>query len=216
MLKLGDWILTYLLTFLLFGYLFATHYLYLLLYHLKHFCMKKSLLASIGLLLLLFMGACKKTTTESINGSGETAATEAAAYDFVISATPLCKVLTLTINDCGDGSYKPWKSTGGCTSGTNVFNGLVIGSGNPLLLTQPATFVNIGATYLIFDNSTTAVRDALSITFKPGYTAAHKPTVSYNATTRKFTITNLGNTSFVTVSKFSFSGPIGPGIAEFC
>lgn len=136
-------------------------------------------------------------------------------YDFIVRASANCSGNVLTINDCGDASYKAWYSTSSC-SGSTIFNGLVSGSGNPLLFSNPATFPNIGATYNIFDNSTTATRDVLSVTFHTGYNASHKPTISYNTSTRTFTISNYGNPTYITVTKFSYTGIIAPGILEFC
>jgi hypothetical protein len=171
----------------------------------------------------VFSFSCSKNSNSDNPGMENTSAKEianatpaaAVFYDFVITTNSGCNGHVLTINDCGDGSYKNWTSTKNCTT-ANQFNGLVAGSGNPLLSSNPATFPYIGATYIMFNNTTTAVRDALFVTFKTGYNASHKPTVSYNPTTRKFTITNAGNPSFVTVSKASFSGLIGPGYVEFC
>ncbi len=181
--------------------------------------MKKSLPAILAIL-FIFSISCNKDSgqTSSDNGNAplkETPQVESIYYDFVITTTAGCKGQVLTINDCGDGSYKTWQSTKNCTGG-NQFNGLVANSGNPLLASNPATFPNIGATYLIFNNATTATRDVLSVTFHTGYNASHKPTVSYNPTTRQFTITNAGNPTYVSVSKFSYTGLIQPGVIEFC
>ncbi len=184
--------------------------------------MKKHFLAILGLLILSFT-ACRKTADQPLANPdarvGQDIAADAAVklfYDFVIKVKPFCAVHTLTINDCGNASYTPWQSTGGCLTPGNFFNGLVIGSGNPQLASTPPTFVNLGATYLIFDNSTSATRDVLSVTFYAGYNQLHKPTISYDATTRKFTISSVGNTAFVSVSKFSYTGVIAPGVTEFC
>jgi hypothetical protein len=185
----------------------------------KHFIMKKIILAMLGLTIVGLI-SCKKNietpvAAESAVNTG--LATEAAVvyYDFVIGVQTGCAGTVLTINDCGNASYTPWKSTTNC-SGTNSFNGTVFGSGNPLLINNPPTFTNLGATYLIFNNNTTATRDVLSVIFKPGYNASHKPTVTYNASTRKFTIVNAGNPTYVTVTKFSYTGLIAPGVIEFC
>jgi hypothetical protein len=195
-------------------------YIYNIIFHTKkHLIMKRIILAMFGLATISFI-SCKKNTempaaAESAVNAGPAAEAPAAYYDFVIGVKTGCAGTVLTINDCGNGSYTPWNSTTNC-SGANNFNGTVIGSGNPLLLTQPATFTNIGATYLIFNNNTTATRDVLSVIFKPGYNASHKPTITYNASTRIFTIVNAGNPAYVTVTKFSYTGLIAPGVIEFC
>jgi hypothetical protein len=198
---------------------FCCYSLYFLFYTKKHLIMKRVLLAIFGLA-IIGLSSCKKNletpvAPEPAANTGPATEAPVVYYDFVISAKTGCAGAVLTINDCGNGSYTPWSSTTSC-SGTNNFNGTVFGSGNPLLLTNPPTFINIGATYLIFNNSTTATRDVLSVIFKPGYTAAHKPTITYNVTTRKFTIVNAGNPAFVTVTKFSYTGLIAPGVIEFC
>jgi hypothetical protein len=184
--------------------------------------MKKLLLATLALT-AIFVTACRKDGGSSTVNETDTPQSKAAAdnttakvfYDFVVTIPASCTAKTLTINDCGDASYKIWTSTANCTGG-NSFNGTVFGSGNPLLLTNPPTFPNLGATYHIFDNNTSATRDVLSITFYTGYNASHKPTISYNTFTRKFTIVNAGNPAFVNVFKFSYSGVIAPGVIEFC
>jgi hypothetical protein len=182
--------------------------------------MKKVFPAVLAFTAFLF-NACTKDNPRNEAGltETETITTNAAAplvyYDFVISSTASCSGHVLTINDCGDASYKTWNSSKNC-GGTTFFNGTVAGSGNPLLLNNPPTFPNIGATYNIFNNATTATRDVLSVTFKTGYNASHKPTISYNPITRKFTIVNAGNPAFVTVTKFSYTGLIAPGVIEFC
>jgi hypothetical protein len=181
--------------------------------------MKRIILAMFGLATIGFI-SCRKNIeapAAAEQAVQQQAAAEAPApyYDFVIGVKTGCSGAVLTINDCGNGSYTPWNSTTSC-SGTNNFNGTVIGSGNPLLLTQPATFTNLGATYLIFNNNTTATRDVLSVIFKPGYNASHKPVITYNVSTRKFTIVNAGNPTYVTVTKFSYTGLIAPGVIEFC
>jgi hypothetical protein len=181
--------------------------------------MKRVLLAMFGLAIIGLISCKKDLETPAAAESPVTrnAGTQSPAvyYDFVIGVKTGCGGTALTINDCGDASYKIWNSTTNC-SGANNFNGTVFGSGNPLLLTNPPTFPNIGATYLIFNNSTTATRDVLSVTFYTGYNASHKPTITYNASTRKFTIVNAGNPAFVSVSKFSYTGIIAPGVLEFC
>jgi hypothetical protein len=195
-------------------------YIYSIIFHTKNILiMKRIILAMFGLAIISFISCRKNIETpaaaESAVNSGPAAEAPAVYYDFVIGVNTGCTGAVLTINDCGNGSYTPWSSTKNCT-GANNFNGTVIGSGNPLLLTQPATFINLGATYLIFNNNTTATRDVLSVIFKPGYNASHKPTITYNASTRKFTIVNAGNPTYVTVTKFSYTGLIAPGVIEFC
>jgi hypothetical protein len=181
--------------------------------------MKKIMAAFLGLVVFTFSSCKKNVEAPATSGNelrqGSVIQASAIYYDFVIDVQTGCAGTVLTINDCGDASYTPWQSTTNC-SGTNRFNGTVIGSGNPLLLTQPATFTNLGVTYLIFNNNTSATRDVLNVTFKPGYNASHKPSISYNATTRKFKIINAGNPAYVTVSIFSYTGIIAPGIVEFC
>jgi hypothetical protein len=187
--------------------------------HQKHLIMKRIILAMLGLAIISFI-SCRKNieapaTAEQVVQQQASAEAPAPYYDFVIGVKTGCTGTVLTINDCGNGSYTPWNSTTNC-SGANSFNGTVIGSGNPLLINNPPTFINLGATYLIFNNNTTATRDVLSVIFKPGYNASHKPTVTYNASTRKFTIVNAGNPTYVTVTKFSYTGLIAPGVIEFC
>jgi hypothetical protein len=178
--------------------------------------MKKIIsMATFGLFLLTFIGCQKNREApakpqESVEATG--LAAPAAVYDFTVSVSNTCSKISLTINDCGNGIYKNWQSGGTCSD--NNFNGTVAGSGNPLLGTNP-TFPNIGATYLIFAN-TSATRDVLQVVFKPGYNASHAPTVTYNSSTRKFTIVSAGNPTYVSVSKFSYTGLIGIGFAEFC
>jgi hypothetical protein len=181
--------------------------------------MKRVFLAMFGLAIIGLI-SCKKNieapvATESVAAISPGVEAAAIYYDFVISAKTGCAGAVLTINNCADASYTPWNSTTSCYS-SNSFNGTVIGSGNPLLLSQPATFPNLGATFLIFNNNTTATRDVLSVTFLAGYNGSHKPTITYNVTTRKFTIVNAGNPAYVTVSKFSYTGLIAPGVIEFC
>jgi hypothetical protein len=181
--------------------------------------MKRIILAMFGLATISFI-SCRKNIEVPAAAEQvvqQQAATEAPVpyYDFVIGVKTGCAGTVLTINDCGDASYKAWNSTTSCT-GANNFNGTVFGSGNPLLVNNPPTFPNLGATYNIFNNNTTATRDVLSITFHPGYNVSHKPTITYNATTRKFTIVNAGNPTYVTVTKFSYTGLIAPGVIEFC
>jgi hypothetical protein len=185
----------------------------------KQTFMKKIMPAIMAFTTLFLFSNCsrEKTVTQQTDDTeirGAAAATKV-YYDFVVSTSAGCNGHVLTINDCGDGSYKTWQSTKNCNGG-NSFNGTVAGSGNPLLLTNPATFPIIGATYNIFNNFTTATRDVLSVTFKPGYNASHKPTISYNPSTRKFTVTNAGNPAFITVTVFSYTGIIAPGVLEFC
>ncbi len=181
--------------------------------------MKRIILAMFGLATIGFISCSKNTeapaATEQAAKQQATIEAPAPYYDFVIGVKTGCAGTVLTINDCGNGSYTPWNSTINCT-GANNFNGTVFGSGNPLLINNPPTFINLGATYLIFNNNTTATRDVLSVIFKPGYNASHKPTITYNASTRKFTIVNAGNAAFVTVTKFSYTGLIAPGVIEFC
>lgn len=177
--------------------------------------MKKVLFAALFGFSLFAFTACRKNTTMPVTmANSPTAERSAVYYDFIVGVTNTCNAVTLTVNNCGTGSYTPWQSTGTCTNGNN-FNGTVAGSGNPLLLSNPATFPNIGATYHIFAN-TFAVKDVLQITFRSGYNATHKPTINYNSATRKFTVVNAGNPAYVTVNVFSYSGFIGVGFAEFC
>jgi hypothetical protein len=181
--------------------------------------MKRIIMAMFALAAISFVSCRKNTdlpaTPEQASPQQATAESATPNYDFVINVKAGCAGAALTINDCGDASYKIWNSTTNC-SGANSFNGTVFGSGNPLLLTNPPTFPTLGVTYNIFDNSTTATRDVLSITFYPGYNASHKPTISYNASTRKFTIVNAGNPTYVSVTKFSYTGLIASGVIEFC
>jgi hypothetical protein len=184
--------------------------------------MKKAMFAFVAFV-SLFAIACNKENetatdaTETQSGSAPaTASTESAPqYDFVIDVPQRCRPWKLTINDCGDASYKDWLSTANCNI-ENKFNGLVVGSGNPLMPGVAPTFPTLGVTYHIFDNSTTATRDVLSVTFRTGYNMTHKPTISYNPTTRKFTIVNAGNSTYISVFKFSHTGLIQSGVIEFC
>jgi hypothetical protein len=179
--------------------------------------MKRIIFMAIAGLSAIAFTNCRKNQalpaapSETVETTLPTAA--AVYYDFVVGVTNTCSKVTLTINDCGNGSYKSWPSAGVCNG--NNFNGTVAGSGNPLLGTSPATFPNVGATYLIFVN-TWATRDVLQVIFKPGYNASHQPTVTYHSSTRKFTISSVGNPTYVSITKFSYTGLIGPGGVEFC
>lgn len=178
--------------------------------------MKKIFFAALFACTMLLLNSCRKQAIQPVTTETEptVAAATAVTYDFVVSVSNTCSKINLTVNDCGSGSYNNWQSVGNCTAGNN-FNGTVAGSGNPLLGSGPATFPNVGATYLIFAN-TASTKDVLQVVFKTGYNASHAPTVTYNASTRKFTIVNAGNPTYVTVSKFSYTGLIGIGFAEFC
>jgi hypothetical protein len=174
--------------------------------------MKRIIFTAIfGLSMFAFTG-CRKNQEASAKPEQSVEVTAlaapAAVSDFVVGVSNTCSKITLTINDCGNGTYKNWQSGGSCSG--NNFNGTVAGNGsaNP-------TFPNIGATYLIFAN-TSATRDVLQVIFKPGYNASHAPNVTYNSSTRKFTIVSAGNPTYVSVSKFSYTGLIGIGFAEFC